>query len=346
MKRFQKVFKKLTSNPKTKYVFGAIVICAMIAILLSMKKTLIVDIDGKEQVFTTYKGTISSVLEEHNIKIGNKDKVSPDINTKLGAENKVSIHRAVPVTVKVDGKIITFNSAEETVADMLAVEGIEVASEDKVEPKLETALDKDLKVNIVRVDSKIVKETKDIDFETVIKNDDELDKGKTKTVTEGKKGSKETTYEVVYEDGKQVSKTKVSEKVTKKPVDKVVKKGTAVRVEASKNDSTGVVSRGDSNGYKKKYNMVATAYSIHGLTASGNRTVRDKNGLSTIAVDPRVIPLGTIVYIPGYGKAIAHDTGSAIKNYKIDLFMNTSREAMNWGVRNVEVYIISYPGKK
>ena len=49
--------------------------------------------------------------------------------------------------------------------------------------------------------------------------------------------------------------------------------------------------------------------------------------------------------MPGYGLAVAQDTGSAIKNNKIDLFMNTSSEAYNWGVRNVEVYIIAYPGQ-
>lgn len=340
MRKFQEIFKKLTSSSKTKYVLGAVVICIIVTTLVSMRKTLTVEIDGKEQVFKTYRSTISAVLEDNDIQIGDKDSVSPAINTKLGAENKVSIHRAVNVVVNVDGESKQILSSEKTIADMFAAEGIELKDEDKVQPELDSELKSDLQVSVVRVNSELVKEDSEIDFETEITTDDELDKSVSKTVTEGQKGVKETTYKVVYEDGKQVSKTKVSEEVTKEPVNKVIKKGTATTVAVSRGESTTANTK-----YKKKLNMVATAYAIHGTTATGNPTVRDPNGISTIAVDPNVIPLGTKVYIPGYGMAIAHDTGSAIKSNKIDLFMNTNNEARNWGVRGVEVYIISYPGQ-
>ena len=85
----------------------------------------------------------------------------------------------------------------------------------------------------------------------------------------------------------------------------------------------------------------STAYSIDGFTASGSRTIRDPNGYSTIAVDPRVIPMGSKVYIEGYGYAIAADTGSAIKGNIIDVFFNTEAEALNWGRRNVTIRIIN-----
>ena len=91
--------------------------------------------------------------------------------------------------------------------------------------------------------------------------------------------------------------------------------------------------------------MTATAYSGGGLTAMGIKVVRDPDGLSTIAVDPRVIPLGTKVYIPGYGYAIAADTGGAIKGYKIDLYLNTEAECYRWGVRTVTLHVVAYPGE-
>ena len=69
--------------------------------------------------------------------------------------------------------------------------------------------------------------------------------------------------------------------------------------------------------------------------------LRDPNGYSTIAVDPSVIPLGTKVYVEGYGYAIAADTGGAIKGNRVDLFFNTEAEASNWGVRNLDVYILN-----
>ena len=85
----------------------------------------------------------------------------------------------------------------------------------------------------------------------------------------------------------------------------------------------------------------STAYSMGGFTSSGSRTNRDPNGYSTIAVDPRVIPMGSKVYVEGYGYAIASDTGSAIKGNIIDVFFNTEAEALNWGRRNVKIRIIN-----
>ena len=85
----------------------------------------------------------------------------------------------------------------------------------------------------------------------------------------------------------------------------------------------------------------STAYSMSGFTSSGSRTIRDPNGYSTIAVDPRVIPMGSKVYVEGYGYAIAADTGSAIKGNIIDVFFNTEAEVFNWGRRNVKIRIIN-----
>ena len=61
----------------------------------------------------------------------------------------------------------------------------------------------------------------------------------------------------------------------------------------------------------------------------------------TIAVDPKVIPLGTRVYIPQFGKIfVAEDTGSAIKGNKIDIFMNSYAKAMEWGIRYIDIIIL------
>ena len=84
--------------------------------------------------------------------------------------------------------------------------------------------------------------------------------------------------------------------------------------------------------------MQATAY-----TATGNRTATGtvpKKG--TIAVDPDVIPLGTELYVEGYGNGIAEDTGSAVKGNIIDLYMDSEQQARDWGRRNVNVTIYNY----
>ncbi|MGH4124268.1 MAG: 3D domain-containing protein [Clostridium sp.] len=89
------------------------------------------------------------------------------------------------------------------------------------------------------------------------------------------------------------------------------------------------------------FSIQSTAYSSDGFTSSGSKTNRDPNGYSTIAVDPRVIPMGSKLYVEGYGYAIAADTGSAIKGNIIDVFFNTEAEARNWGRRTVKIRIIN-----
>ena len=77
----------------------------------------------------------------------------------------------------------------------------------------------------------------------------------------------------------------------------------------------------------------------YGITYSGLRVRRDL--LSTIAADPNVFPLGTILWIPGYGYGIVADTGSAIKGNKIDLYFETVEDVYReWGKKKVNVYVI------
>lgn len=81
--------------------------------------------------------------------------------------------------------------------------------------------------------------------------------------------------------------------------------------------------------------VVATAY-----THSGHRTYTGTYpSRGQIAVDPRIIPLNSKVYVEGYGYAIATDTGGLIKNHKIDLFMETEKECWDYGIRTVKITI-------
>ncbi|MGL5353936.1 MAG: 3D domain-containing protein [Clostridium sp.] len=121
--------------------------------------------------------------------------------------------------------------------------------------------------------------------------------------------------------------------------------------QAKINASTPPPSNGGSNNngsgnetYIATYTMEATAYTGGTVTATGLRPVRNPNGISTIAVDPNVIPLGSKVLIPGYGYAIASDTGGAIKGNIIDLYLNSNEECIAWGRRSVTLHLIALPG--
>lgn len=105
-------------------------------------------------------------------------------------------------------------------------------------------------------------------------------------------------------------------------------------------DNSADIATGTIGNVVKTLTMESTAYYGHATTALGLKPVRNPNGLSTIAVDPNVIPLGTKVYVSGYGLAIAADTGGAIKGNIIDVFLNSYEECYSWGRRQVTVQIL------
>ncbi|WP_059051695.1 3D domain-containing protein [Paenibacillus senegalimassiliensis] len=79
----------------------------------------------------------------------------------------------------------------------------------------------------------------------------------------------------------------------------------------------------------------------YGITYSGVKVRRDKNTVSTIAADLKLFPIGTILYIPGYGYGVVADKGSAIRGHKIDLYFDTTKQVYKeWGKKEVEVQIV------
>lgn len=91
----------------------------------------------------------------------------------------------------------------------------------------------------------------------------------------------------------------------------------------------------------------ATAYTANckncsGITATGLNLKKNPN-LKVLSVDPKVIPLGSKVFVEGYGYAIAGDTGGSVKGNKIDVFVPSKKQAINWGVKKVKIKV--YPKK-
>ncbi|MFE4707406.1 LysM peptidoglycan-binding domain-containing protein [Peribacillus simplex] len=101
----------------------------------------------------------------------------------------------------------------------------------------------------------------------------------------------------------------------------------------------------DQAGIKKEITVRATAYTADcqgcsGTTATGVNLKANPDA-KVISVDPSVIPLGSKVYVEGYGYATAADTGSAIKGNRVDIFIPSEKDAVNWGVKNVKVQILN-----
>lgn len=185
------------------------------------------------------------------------------------------------------------------------------------------------------VNVSIIKETSLINPEVIYVEDNTLFEGE-EVVLDGIHGRRVKTFKLTTSNFGKDQKELIRE-VVQEPINTIVKFGTKPFFK----DKSGT-----KIGYTKMYNMIATAYSPTPenwgyQTASGNR-----NREGGVAVDPRIIPLGTKLYVKGlngnsdYGYAIAWDTGGSIKGNKIDLFMEKESDCIQFGIQDVEIYIL------
>lgn len=321
--------------PKTVFVVTLILLCSSVTVF-GMKNEIKVVVDGEAIEISTLSKKVNKILENNGITVTEKDKVSVALDSEVKDGDVIYINKAITVEVNVDGATLTIASAENTVKDMLKAEDIEISAEDKIVPPVDTVLSSGMKIEITRVSKQVVNQVQQIAYETEVRKNSDMTQGKEKVVQEGVPGEKLITTEVVYENGIEIGRRVLSEKVQKAPLKKIVDIGTLGVVRAS---------RGGEFSYSEKMTFNSTAYTADrgdasSWTATGTKCRRDVNGYSTVAVDPRVIPLGTKLYIEGYGLAIAEDTGGAIKGKKVDVYLNTYEEMINWGRRQVNVYIL------
>lgn len=324
--------------PKTVFVV-VLVLLSITATGFSMRNRIEVVVDGQRVEITTLSKKLNNILENNGITVADKDKVSVALDSKVHDGDVIYINKAINVLVSVDGKTLSVESAEKNVEDLLVAENITLDAEDKVEPALDEELAPGMNIDITRVNKQFISEVQPIAFETETRNNSDMKQGTEAVVQDGTDGERTITTEVVYENGQEVGRRVVEETVSKEPVNKIVDIGTLAVVRPSRGDS------GAEYGYTSMISCVSTAYtSDRGdsgtVTSTGMTVTRDPNGYSTVAVDPRVIPLGTRLYIEGYGLAIAADTGGAIVGNKVDVYFNRYEEAVSWGRRQVNVYIL------
>ena len=282
----------------------------------------------------TKEHTVGGLLSELRITVDTADSINfgPDEPLKDGMT--ISIARARPVFIRADGKTRALLSSAATVAEALAQAGISLGPDDYTNPTPDEPLPVDRYISVVRVTFRTQVVREEIPFTTEYVKDPNLEAGLSATQRKGQTGVAEVTRMVRYEDGVEVSAKEMSRAVIKEPVARLVALGT--RTEVSREGTT--------IRFVRAIQAIATAYCPCKLCCGENADGYTYTGVparrGVIAVDPRVIPLGTRVYVDGYGFAVAADIGSAIKGNRIDVCYDTHQEALKWGVRTVKVYIL------
>ncbi|NBD28106.1 DUF348 domain-containing protein [Paenibacillus sp. T1] len=343
-----------------------IVLSAMISIAMTFMflvllygtadKHVSVVLNGRETIVSTKQWVLQRLLDEQAITIGTHDKVSMPLDGGISDGDRIIIDQAVPLKVKADGKVRTLYTTERTVQAAIDQADIAVRGQDKVTPSLAAALEPNMTITVTRIDKKVSETSYPVPFTVVKKNDPQLALGKQKLVQSGKQGKVVKRYETVFADGVPVSQTLVEKLTPESAVNQVVSVGTkkpepkVTMLSAQSSRSTYTKHGVTFNAKKVLKNVTLTAYSAgvastgkgknhpeYGITASGARVHEGR----TIAVDPRVIPIGYWVYIEGIGFRRAEDTGSAIKGSKIDVYFDSESYADRFGLkRGYTVYVL------
>lgn len=323
-------------------------ILAGVGVFLSLKKEVVINDNGKIIAVSTMKTTVKEVLEQNAIVLGSHDYISMPLtdNLRKMKTNDISIKRAIPVYVTADGLKNTLMTTKPTVGDVLAEGNIILNAKDKlVGAKITDKLKPEMELKIVRVTDDKAIETVKLPYRVVRRVNNAMDKGVEKIVRSGKEGQRLKEYQVTLEDGKEVARKMIKDAIALAPLDMIIEFGSILNHRTA---------RGDILRYSKVLSMKATAYTASyaetgkrpgdkgfGITCTG---IRVRKGV--VAVDPRVIPLGTRMYVEvagkmvDYGFSIAADRGSGVKGNKIDVYVDSLTAARNWGVRNVKVYIL------
>jgi len=172
-----------------------------------------------------------------------------------------------------------------------------------------------------------------IPYSTLRKATSQLRSGASRTLRNGVNGEKEVTYRVTSRtDGVELNREAISTRIVRHSVPEIIEEGQRATL----------TSRGYFSG-RRVVTMVATTYDPYNCGGSGSGRTRTgiMGGYGVVAVDPRFIPLGTRLYIEGYGYAVAADTGGAIKGNRIDLGINSKHDAHNIDdMHRVRVHIL------
>ena len=336
-----------TFSTKRTSSFKIIAVLLLVASLslgayINTSKEVKITIDFKTKSVQTYAKTVEELLKEQNITLEKDGYINLPKDTKLEDDMKIEIRTPRTYILKVGNERTEIKSTFTKTGDILKDIEFKLGEKDYTYPKLDSRVRYGSEIEVFKVKEEIEEIEESIPFESLLKDTDKLDKGDRKVVQEGQEGLKKIKVKKVYENGKLVKEKILEESILKEPINKITHNGTRKKPVLQ-------TSRGKVN-VSKTITMNATAYDDSPQSQGkwvGTTAIGVKPRVGIVAVDPRVIPLGTKLYIESldgskdYGYCIAGDTGGAIKGNRVDLFFNTRGEVRNFGRRTVKVHILN-----
>lgn len=306
----------------------------------AMGKEINLIVDGQATEIMTYTTTVEAFLKSEKIELNDGDVVSPELDTELTSDMDIIISSPKDYYVSEGGNLRKISSVGKTVSEVLEGAGIELDEHDVVTPSLEAKVSSSQTIIIERVERETFTQLIEIPYETITNENDDMYEGQTKVVQAGVNGVQIDTIQNVYVNNELVSIENIESQIESEPVTEIVEVGTKSPIATASQSAQDALA-----GYtiKQVITMEATAYD----PSAGSKTAMGTQArVGAVAVDPKVIPLGTKLYVESldgyasYGFCTAEDTGGAIKGNKIDLFYSTNSQALQFGRRNVKVYVL------
>ena len=293
--------------------------------------------EGLSVRHTTWETTVSRALASVGITPGSNDQVSPSLDAHLTPGGHVFIWKALGVRLIIGSSQRLVYTRVQTVGDLLREVGIKAQEGDRIFPGLSDPIRRGMSVSFVTFRDGVEYSEEPIGFATVYEDDPELAEGEQRLVSGGVEGYVRREYRVARINGQETGRELMSE-VWFPATDEVVAVGTMAAATAApialggQVSFDGLVCVGTMNVYATWY--TAASAGGGGVTATGTGVYK-----GIVAVDPRVIPLGTRMWIPGYGYGIAADTGAGVVGAFIDLGYGEN-DVVDWLSRYLDICIL------
>jgi len=274
--------------------------------------------DGSSRTLLTTQATVGQALKEAGIEVYAADRLTPAANSRITGPVSAHVERSVPASVQVDGRTIRTRTHTGLVGDLLAELGVSLQGQDYTQPPLDAPVQPDLSVRVVRVAESFFIEQEPVAFESQILPNPDMEIDTQRLVQEGQSGVLQKRIRLRYEDGQEVERQADDRVLVRAPQSKIVNYGTQIVIRTIDTPS-------GPREYWRHFRAYATSYSAatagtpktapwYGITATG---LKMRKGI--VAVDPKIIPLRTELYVPGYGVGLAGDTGGGVIGRWVDL---------------------------